>query len=185
VSATLVEAALWIRGFGPLAKENCAAERLLTPLPPPNRYVAVLRSRVLGLRRQLLWCHNSGRSKRAAVLCHSSSGRRAVARQLRLRGSAALLTGRLFDDRGNRVSQTHANKRGVRYRYYRMRFCRIARPNRRASPACRPRRSRPSCAKGSAGTLQQRVERSCRPLLRIASWSNATSHAGHSGGLSE
>ena len=41
-----------------------------------------------------------------------------VARQLRLRGSAAPLTGRLFDDRGNRMSPTHANKRGVRYRYY-------------------------------------------------------------------
>ena len=41
-----------------------------------------------------------------------------VARQLRLRGSAAHLTGRLFDDRGNRMSPTHANKRGVRYRYY-------------------------------------------------------------------
>jgi hypothetical protein len=41
-----------------------------------------------------------------------------VSRQLRLRGSAALLTGRLFDDRGNRMSPTHANKRGVRYRYY-------------------------------------------------------------------
>ena len=42
----------------------------------------------------------------------------AVARQVRLRGSAAILTGRLFDDRGNRMSPTHANKRGVRYRYY-------------------------------------------------------------------
>jgi len=41
-----------------------------------------------------------------------------VARQVRLRGSAAILTGRLFDDRGNRMSPTHANKRGVRYRYY-------------------------------------------------------------------
>ena len=41
-----------------------------------------------------------------------------VARQFRLRGSAAILTGRLFDDRGNRMSPTHANKRGVRYRYY-------------------------------------------------------------------
>jgi site-specific DNA recombinase len=42
----------------------------------------------------------------------------AVARQHRLRGSAALMAGRLFDDRGNRMSPTHANKRGVRYRYY-------------------------------------------------------------------
>jgi site-specific DNA recombinase len=42
----------------------------------------------------------------------------AVARQVRLRGSATLLAGRLFDDRGNRMSPTHANKKGVRYRYY-------------------------------------------------------------------
>jgi site-specific DNA recombinase len=42
----------------------------------------------------------------------------AVARQLRLKGSPALLTGRIFDDRGNRMSPTHASKRGVRYRYY-------------------------------------------------------------------
>jgi hypothetical protein len=42
----------------------------------------------------------------------------AVARQVRLRDSAALLTGRLFDDRGNRMSPTHANKKGARYRYY-------------------------------------------------------------------
>ena len=42
----------------------------------------------------------------------------AVARHVGLRGSAALLAGCLFDDRGNRMSPTHANKRGVRYRYY-------------------------------------------------------------------
>jgi site-specific DNA recombinase len=42
----------------------------------------------------------------------------AVARQIRLRRSAAILSGRLFDDRGNRMSPRHANKQGVRYRYY-------------------------------------------------------------------
>jgi site-specific DNA recombinase len=42
----------------------------------------------------------------------------AVDRQVQLRGSATLLAGRLFDDRGNRMSPTHANKKGVRYRYY-------------------------------------------------------------------
>src|SRR5262249_11918960 len=41
-----------------------------------------------------------------------------VDRQVRLRGSAALLAGRLYDDRGSRMSPTHANKKGVRYRYY-------------------------------------------------------------------
>jgi hypothetical protein len=33
-------------------------------------------------------------------------------------GSQALLLGKLFDDRGNRMSPSHANKRGARYRYY-------------------------------------------------------------------
>jgi len=42
----------------------------------------------------------------------------AVARQVRLKGSPAILTGRIFDDRDNRMSPTHANKLGVRYRYY-------------------------------------------------------------------
>jgi site-specific DNA recombinase len=42
----------------------------------------------------------------------------ATARQLRLKGSPALLAGRIFDDRGNRMTPTHTNKRGARYRYY-------------------------------------------------------------------
>jgi site-specific DNA recombinase len=42
----------------------------------------------------------------------------AVARRCRLRGSTALLTGRLFDERGNRMSPSHSNKGGARYRYY-------------------------------------------------------------------
>jgi site-specific DNA recombinase len=42
----------------------------------------------------------------------------AIDRRVRLKGLAALLAGRLFDDRGNRMSPAHANKKGVRYRYY-------------------------------------------------------------------
>jgi len=42
----------------------------------------------------------------------------AVARKLARHQSPHLLTGRLFDDRGHSMSPTHANKRGVRYRYY-------------------------------------------------------------------
>jgi site-specific DNA recombinase len=42
----------------------------------------------------------------------------AVERRCRLRASSALLTGRLFDDRGNRMSPSHSNKGGARYRYY-------------------------------------------------------------------
>jgi site-specific DNA recombinase len=42
----------------------------------------------------------------------------AAARSLRLRSSPAILAGRIFDDRGNRMTPTHTNKRGARYRYY-------------------------------------------------------------------
>jgi site-specific DNA recombinase len=42
----------------------------------------------------------------------------AVDRAVRLKGSPALLMGRIFDDLGNRMTPSHSNKRGVRYRYY-------------------------------------------------------------------
>jgi site-specific DNA recombinase len=42
----------------------------------------------------------------------------AAARSLRLRCSPAILAGRIFDDRGNRMTPTHTNKKGARYRYY-------------------------------------------------------------------
>jgi len=42
----------------------------------------------------------------------------AQARQLKLRASPAILTGRIFDEHGNRMTPTHTNKRGARYRYY-------------------------------------------------------------------
>ena len=32
--------------------------------------------------------------------------------------SEALLAGRIFDGRGNRMSPSHARKRGIKYRYY-------------------------------------------------------------------
>ncbi|EKS42890.1 recombinase family protein [Afipia clevelandensis] len=41
-----------------------------------------------------------------------------VDRAMRLKGSPALLMGRIFDDIGNRMTPSHSNKRGVRYRYY-------------------------------------------------------------------
>src|SRR5207248_813351 len=42
----------------------------------------------------------------------------AVERRCRLRGSPALLIGRIFDEHGNRLSPSHTNKGGARYRYY-------------------------------------------------------------------
>ena len=41
-----------------------------------------------------------------------------IQRRLASSKSPHLLTGKLFDDRGNTMSPTHANKAGVRYRYY-------------------------------------------------------------------
>jgi site-specific DNA recombinase len=40
------------------------------------------------------------------------------ARRIRLNDSPAILTGRIFDDRDNRMTPSHSNKDGVRYRYY-------------------------------------------------------------------
>ncbi|MGE0769307.1 MAG: recombinase family protein [Hyphomicrobiaceae bacterium] len=42
----------------------------------------------------------------------------AVERMNRLKGTRALLAGRLIDDRGNRMTPSHTNKNGARYRYY-------------------------------------------------------------------
>jgi site-specific DNA recombinase len=39
-------------------------------------------------------------------------------RQLKLRASPSILAGRIFDHRGNRMTPTHTNKNGARYRYY-------------------------------------------------------------------
>jgi site-specific DNA recombinase len=41
-----------------------------------------------------------------------------LTRKARRSQSPAFLMGLLFDDRGNRMSPSHANKKGVRYRYY-------------------------------------------------------------------
>ena len=43
---------------------------------------------------------------------------RAVLRKLGRSSSPSMLAGRIFDDRGNPMSPSHANKKGVRYRYY-------------------------------------------------------------------
>jgi site-specific DNA recombinase len=43
---------------------------------------------------------------------------RTVQRTLKRGDSPHLLTGLIFDDRGNPMSPTHTNKKGVRYRYY-------------------------------------------------------------------
>jgi site-specific DNA recombinase len=42
----------------------------------------------------------------------------ARARRIRVENSPAILMGRIFDDRGNRMTPSHSNRDGVRYRYY-------------------------------------------------------------------
>jgi site-specific DNA recombinase len=42
----------------------------------------------------------------------------ARARRVHVEGSPAILMGRIFDGRGNRMTPSHSNKDGVRYRYY-------------------------------------------------------------------
>ena len=39
-------------------------------------------------------------------------------RRLKFKASPAILTGRIFDERGNGMTPSHSNKRGVMYRYY-------------------------------------------------------------------
>jgi site-specific DNA recombinase len=45
-------------------------------------------------------------------------GENVRARRVRVSNSPAILMGRIFDDRGNRMTPSHSNKDGVRYRYY-------------------------------------------------------------------
>jgi site-specific DNA recombinase len=42
----------------------------------------------------------------------------ANARTLKLKASPSILTGRIYDGHGNRMTPTHTNKQGARYRYY-------------------------------------------------------------------
>jgi site-specific DNA recombinase len=73
-------------------------------------------------------------------------------------GSAALLLGRIFDDRGNRMSPATARKQGVRYRYYVSRaiadgdpktagsLARVAAPNIEAAVVAAIRTHLPNCS---------------------------------------
>ena len=58
------------------------------------------------------------KSDAKAATSQKAAGRNAKARQLRLKASRSILAGRLFDDRGNKMTATHTNKQGARYRYY-------------------------------------------------------------------
>lgn len=81
----------------------------------------------------------------------------AVLRRHRFKGSPAVLTARIFDDRGNRMSPTHCNKRGVPYRYY------VAHPalqGRRAQAGSVPRVPAPEIETLVLDAVRKRLEES-------------------------
>jgi hypothetical protein len=103
----------------------------------------------------------------------------AVARRVRLRGTRTLLAGRIFDDHGSRMTPTHSNKNGVRYRYYVSHVLLQKQPSRAGSV---PRVPAPEIEALIVNTLRDRlgdavaepvsdrelVEATCRPHRRQA-----------------
>ncbi len=100
-----------------------------------------------GRRSRARCCRASSRPSSIATCSRrfrpSSTSRSTITKPQGLK-SEALLTGRIFDDRGHRMTPSHARKRGVKYRYYiSSLLCCRARQNRPApSAASRPMRSR-------------------------------------------
>jgi DNA invertase Pin-like site-specific DNA recombinase len=99
----------------------------------------------------------------------------ARARRVCVESSPAILMGRIFDDRGNRMTPSHSNKDGVRYRYYVSHVLLQRRKKRRRS--CHPRagdragkaRRSGGPRRGSAGYRTERRSfrsRGDRPLRR-------------------
>jgi DNA invertase Pin-like site-specific DNA recombinase len=78
----------------------------------------------------------------------------ATARQLLPKGSPAILAGRIFDDRGNRMTPTHTNKRGARYRYY---VSHAILQNRNADAGSAPRIPAPEVERAVVAALRERL----------------------------
>src|ERR1039458_6984147 len=62
--------------------------------------------------------HLCSRGTRARIVGTNCSGASSMNSSPARMKSEALLAGRIFDDRGNRMSPSHARKRGIKYRYY-------------------------------------------------------------------
>jgi DNA invertase Pin-like site-specific DNA recombinase len=72
--------------------------------------------------------------------------------------SEALLAGRVFDDRGNRMSPSHARRRGIKYRYY------------LSSAILNGQRDKSgSVSRVPAGEIEARVVKSVRDHLKVTS----------------
>jgi site-specific DNA recombinase len=63
-------------------------------------------------------CERAGWRSSSSTRSIASPARKAVRRKVKRSSLPSSLSGLLFDDRGNRMSPSHANKKGVRYRYY-------------------------------------------------------------------
>jgi hypothetical protein len=86
-------------------------------------------------------------------------------RDLRKGRSEALLLGLLFDDRGNRMSPSHAVKKGVRYRYY------------VSSPVAQGRKEDAgSVHRVSASGIEQAVREALRARANISAEATASSN---------
>ena len=94
---------------------------------------------------------------------------RAVIRKLSRSRSPSLLAGLLFDDRGNRMSPSHANKRGVRYRYY---VSQALLQNRKAAAG--------SISRVAAPEIEELVSAAVRPHIRAPQSTSPGSFAGAS-----
>ena len=72
----------------------------------------------------------------------------------RLATSSALLVGRLYDDRGNRLTPSHTNKRGLRYRYY---VSQAVLQNRKSAAGSVTRIAAPDLEEAIAGALRSTI----------------------------
>jgi site-specific DNA recombinase len=100
----------------------------------------------------------------------------AQARRQGRAGSEALLMGRIFDDRGNRMTPASAHKQGARYRYY------VSAPmmqGRREEAGSVPRVPAPEIEQLAAAALRDRIIASApsSPSGVTASWSTNRSGA--------
>jgi hypothetical protein len=83
---------------------------------------------------------------------------RSVARAVKRGNSPHLLTGLIFDDRGNPMSPAHTNKKGVRYRYYTSHALLQRRKEHAGSvPRVSRRKSRRSSARRCDGRARHRM----------------------------
>ena len=82
------------------------------------------------------------------------------ARRVRLNDFPAILMGRIFDDRGNRMTPNHSNKDGVRYRYY---VSHVLLQHRKRRPVVSP-----ACRRSSWRSLSSRRSRHGRIRSRKA-----------------